>query len=99
MNVKGIVLENDKGQEFLVSARGDRHNRNVTLTVRKRERNQWVDAKMPMRQRLAMLIVAVSGAVEITMPHGTASEQSTHVWGTQPLLREGIERVMLPQSH
>jgi len=61
MKVKGILLENEQGDEFLVTLRDDTTAGRPAFVVERRERGMWVSAKLPARQSVAITAMGLMG--------------------------------------
>lgn len=61
MKVKGILLENENGEEFLVTLRDENSVGRPAFIVERRERGVWVSAQLPARQSVAITAMGLMG--------------------------------------
>jgi len=55
MEVQGILLKGEAGEEFLLSVSDPRGRGPLGLFIQIRQDSGWVPAKLPARQKLAMI--------------------------------------------
>ncbi len=61
MKVKGILLENEKGEEYLVTLRDNTTAGRPAFIVERREQGVWVSANLPARQTVAITALGLMG--------------------------------------
>jgi hypothetical protein len=61
MKVKGILIENEQGEEFLVTLRDMTSVGRPAFIVERRERGTWRSSELPARQSVAVTAMALMG--------------------------------------
>lgn len=61
MKVRGVLLENEQGDEFLVTLRDETTAGRPAFIVERRERGIWVSANLPARQSVAITALGLMG--------------------------------------
>jgi len=61
MKVKGILIQSEGGEEFLVTALETRLAASPAFRVERRKEGRWISAQLPARQSLAITAVALLG--------------------------------------